>query len=118
MRVAGFGCRPGAGTEALRAALALVESRGGRADSLATIPKRAMALAALAAERGMPVHAVKIAGIPTPTQSARILAAHATGSVAEAAALAAAGPDARITVTRIISPCGMATCAMAETPER
>ena len=38
-------------------------------------------------------------------------------SVAEAAALAASGAGAKITVARITAPDGMATCAMAETKE-
>ena len=40
-----------------------------------------------------------------------------TGSVAEAAALAAAGPGATLLVTRQISNDRMATCAIAEGPD-
>lgn len=113
--VAGFGFRARATLDSLRAVLALVEETGGPASALATIPGRAQApaLRMLAAERGLPLLAVEVAGIPTPTRSARILARYATGSVAEAAALAAAGPAADITVARIIAPDGLATCAMA-----
>jgi cobalt-precorrin 5A hydrolase len=45
------------------------------------------------------------------------LAARGVGSVAEAVALAAAGPGARIVVARVISSDRMATCAIAQGPE-
>ena len=45
------------------------------------------------------------------TRSARALAAYGVGSVAEAAALAAAGPGAMLVLERIASP--SATCALA-----
>lgn len=45
------------------------------------------------------------------TQSARSIAAHGVGSVAEAAALAAAGPRAELILERIAS--SSATCALA-----
>lgn len=114
MIVAGFGCRAAATPDALRAALALAEAQGARADAFATVPGRLSLLEPLAADRGVPARAVEVAGIATPTTSARVLATHGTGSVAEAAALALAGPGARIVVPRITSPCGMATCALAE----
>ena len=46
------------------------------------------------------------------TRSARALAAYGVGSVAEAAALAAAGPGAMLLLERITSP--RATCALAQ----
>ena len=46
-----------------------------------------------------------------PTQSARSIAAHGVGSVAEAAALAAAGPHPQLILERIAS--ASATCALA-----
>ena len=82
MRIAGIGCRPGTPLPALLAAL---EAAGG-ADALATIPERAPELRLLAHARDLPLHLVAVAGIATPTQSVRILAAFDTGSVAEAAA--------------------------------
>lgn len=118
MRVAGIGFRDGAGMDSLRWVLAAVEARGGAADALATLPEKAPALRALAEERGLPLHPVTVAGIDTPTRSPRIEAMHGTGSVAEAAALVAAGTGARITVARITAPDGMATCAMAEVEGR
>lgn len=116
MRVAGIGCRPGAPLQALRDALDRADPQA-RATALASIAARAPQVQALADLRGLPLHIVEIAGIATPTQSPRILALHGTGSVAEAAALAAAGPGARITAPRVASGCGQATAAIAETTE-
>lgn len=115
MKVAGFGCRPGAPIEALRDALA----RTGAEDpgALATIPAREAELTVLARELALPLCLTRVAGIATPTRSARIQALHETGSVAEAAALSACGPGARIIVTRVTSSCGRATAAIAESEE-
>lgn len=110
MRIAGIGCRSGASANALRDALTQAEARGGPACALATIDARRNEVAAL----GRPLHLVAVAGITTPSQSPRVLATHRTGSVAEAAALAACGPGARIVVPRVISRCGSATAAIAE----
>ena len=63
-----------------------------------------------------------IVGIPSPTLQAMqtetqsdISRAHRhTGSLAEAAALAAAGPGARLIITRCISSDREATCAIAQ----
>lgn len=119
MRVAGIGYREGTPPEALAAALrevlARAEAAGGPVAALATLPGKVAGLRPLGQARGLPVLGVAVAGVPTPTRSARIEALHGTGSVAEAAALSAAGPGARITVARIIAPGGMATCAIAET---
>ena len=117
MRIAGLGFRRGAPLAALEAALMAVEAQGGRAQALATLAGKSAdpVLIALAARRHLPLIGVEVAGIATPTRSARIQALHGTGSVAEAAALVAAGPGASITVARISAPDGMATCAMAAT---
>lgn len=112
-RVAGFGLRPGAGRQSLLAALALAVGDA-PPNALATIPEREGALGPLAQDMGLPLHLVAVAGVATPTRSARVLASHGTGSVAEAAALVAAGPGARLVVGRVVSPDGMATCAVAE----
>ena len=119
MRVAGIGFRKGAPLDSLREVLHAVEAQGGRAEALASLPEKAAdaRLQTLAAERGLPLIPVAVAGQTTPTQSPRVMALHATGSVAEAAALAAAGAGAKITVARITAPDAMATCAMAETKE-
>lgn len=50
----------------------------------------------------------------TQTQSVASHQAYGVGSVAEAAALAAAGPDAKLLAPRAISADGLATCALAE----
>ncbi|MDO8881345.1 MAG: cobalamin biosynthesis protein [Pseudotabrizicola sp.] len=115
MRVAGIGYRDGAPPEALHEVLALAEAAGGRVDALATLAEKVAGVKALAEARGLPVLAVAVAGVQTPTQSPRILAMHGTGSVAEAAALVAAGPGAGLVVARITARGGMATCAIAET---
>lgn len=102
--------RAGVGIDSLRQALALT---GVQVTALATIAERAAALQPLATELGLPLRIVDATGIVTPTQSARVQARFATGSVAEATALVAAGPKARITVLRVATADGMATCAVA-----
>ncbi|MFP1644622.1 cobalamin biosynthesis protein [Pontitalea aquivivens] len=113
MRVAGIGFRPGTPAAALSRALAAVEAQGG-VDHLATIPQRVVALAAAFPARR--VVGVPVAGVQTPTQSARVRALYATGSVAEAAALVAAGPGARLVVARLVV--GGVTVAVAEAEAR
>lgn len=115
MRVAGLGFRAGAPIESLRAVLALAEAQSGPVAALASLPAKvcAPALQALAAERGLPVHAVSVHGVATHTQSVRAMALHGTGSVAEAAAIRFVGAGARLVVTRVASADGMATCAVA-----
>ncbi|NTT87667.1 cobalamin biosynthesis protein [Tabrizicola fusiformis] len=117
MRVAGIGFRKGTPLATLRGVLAAAEALGGAAEALASTAEKAAdaRMRALAAERHLPLLAVAVAGIATPTHSPRIAARFGTGSLAEAAALAGAGAGARITVARITAPDGMATCAMAET---
>jgi cobalt-precorrin 5A hydrolase len=53
----------------------------------------------------------------TTTKATRQPARYGTGSVAEAAALAACGPGARLIRARHISPCGTATVALAQGPQ-
>ncbi|MEI4232951.1 cobalamin biosynthesis protein [Roseovarius sp. D22-M7] len=122
MIAAGFGFRAAATTASLRDALDLARARTGAGPTLvalATAADKAGAapLCALAQALGLPIHAVDTARLTaqhTPTRSHASQAAHGTGSVAEAAALAAAGPEARIVAPRVISGDGMATCALAE----
>ncbi|WP_090844453.1 cobalamin biosynthesis protein [Paracoccus alkenifer] len=112
MRVAGFGMNSRATIASLRAALAAA----GPADTLAALPDHAAEVAALARALDLPLITVaSVAGIPTLSQSPRSLAAHHTGSVAEAVALAAAGPGARLLAPRAMSPDRCATCAIAQT---
>lgn len=117
MIVAGFGFRCGATLESLRAALALAQQGVPAVTHLATAQAKAMALAPLAEALGLPLVAIAadaLAATPTHTQSTASRATHDTGSVAEAAALAAAGPGARLLCPRQISPDRMATCAIAQ----
>jgi len=65
----------------------------------------------------LPLHAVSLDRLrnqPTLTQSARVASLYGTGSLAEAAALAAAGPGARLLGPRATSQDGKATAALAE----
>ncbi|MGN8000079.1 cobalamin biosynthesis protein [Sphingomonas sp. 22176] len=111
MIVAGFGYRSGATAASLRSALLLAQAGAPPVTHVATLADKAPLLEAL----GLPIIAVEaVAGITTPTRSAASFAAHGTGSVAEAAALAAAGAGGRLRVSRQISPDRMATCAIAE----
>lgn len=57
-------------------------------------------------------------GVSTPTRSPRILARYGTGSIAEACALVAAGPAARLIHLRVVSADGGATAALAQSDER
>jgi cobalt-precorrin 5A hydrolase len=114
MVIAGFGCRAGATPESLRDALA---ATGVRPDGLAVPEDRAALIAGFAQGEGLPVSAipaVALTGIATPTRSDPSITHRGVGSVAEAVALAAAGPGARIVVTRQISSDRMATCAIAQ----
>ncbi|MFK4508693.1 cobalamin biosynthesis protein [Bradyrhizobium daqingense] len=118
MKVAGFGFRQDVTLAALRDALLAAGGPEGLA-AVATISDKAdaQALKQLAHECGLPIRAIPaetLAGIDTPTQSMRIAEKFGTGSVAEAAALAAAGPRARLIATRTISQDRTATAAIAE----
>lgn len=113
MIVAGFGFRGGADAEALAAALA---ATGGHPDALATSADKAPAMADFAARLGLPLIAVALPDLDQPgaAPSPKAPARYHGRSLAEAAALAAAGPGARLTLRRVASPCGRATCALAE----
>ena len=118
MIVAGFGFRAEVGVHSLRAALDLA-SQGVTPDVLATADgkSQSVALQALAAEMGLKVHPVtpdQLQAQDTTTQSRPSQTAFGTGSVAEAAALAAAGPRAQLITSRQISPDRMASCAIAK----
>ena len=117
MIVAGLGFRAEASETDLAAALT---QAGPAPDLLATLAARAEApaLVGLAQRLGLRVVGLPegaLAGMATPTRSARILDRFGTGSVAEAAALVAAGPGARLIRTRIVA--GPVTIALAATAE-
>ncbi|MDO5704180.1 MAG: cobalamin biosynthesis protein [Paracoccus sp. (in: a-proteobacteria)] len=110
MIVAGFGFTSTATADSLRAALdAAIAATGLTPTHAATAADKAAALGVL----NLPVIAVTNLPADTPTQSPASLAARVTGSVAEAAALAAAGPGARLAAPRVISSDRRATCAIA-----
>lgn len=116
MRIAGIGFRSDAPTEALAAALDACA--GPPPDALATLDRKAHApqIRALALARGLRVHAIPtnaLAAQTTLTHSPAQIARFGTGSLAEAAALAAAGPGARLTAARVTDPSGRATAAIA-----
>ena len=119
MRVAGFGFRSAATAASLRDAL---DRAGGGADGLATSADKAATpvFRGFAGEMRLPVLAVapeSLADQPTITHSPRVAARFGTGSLAEAAALAAAGPGARLLAPRAVSLDKQATAAIAERTE-
>lgn len=117
MIVAGFGFRRDATAASLEAALALATDGRPAIDALAVPHDKAAHIAAFAAATGLPVLSVSAAALSsaaTITHSPASLAARGTGSVAEAAALAAAGPGAHLLGPRRISPDRLATCAIAQ----
>jgi cobalt-precorrin 5A hydrolase len=118
MRVAGFGFRTGATIESLRDALAAAGGACGL-DALATVTDKAEAAAIVSLARELeltirPVPAETLAGVETSTHSVRIETMFGTGSLAEAAALAAAGRRARLVSARAMSRDKSATAAIAE----
>ena len=123
MIAAGVGFRGSASAEDIAALVRQAAARAGVAISdiaaLATGVSRAgMAPFAGAADLlGLAPVAVEDERLPTAeprllTRSPRVLASHGVGSVAEAAALCAAGPDARLLLARIAG--ARVTCALAE----
>lgn len=116
MIVAGFGFRSGATLAALQDAL---ERAGGPAGvtHLATLAAKVKGLEPLGRALALPVLGLTPDALRTQqtlTQSDRVEALFGTGSVAEAAALAAAGQGARLRGPRAISADGTATAALAE----
>lgn len=119
MKVAGIGFRAGADMHAL---LAAYQATGEAVDALATSAHKsqAMAISDLARQLALPLLFIEpddLAQQITLTQSTRQRAQFGTGSLAEAAALAAAGAQARLLGPRVKSPCGMATAAIAQGPQ-
>jgi cobalt-precorrin 5A hydrolase len=116
MIVAGFGFRSGVSLAAFQDALARAGGPEG-VTHLATLAAKAEGLQPLAQLLGLPVLALPpeaLRGAATLTQSDRVEAMFGTGSVAEAAALVAAGPGARLRGPRAVSEDGTATAALAE----
>ena len=118
MMVAGLGFRSGATVASLRAAL---NAAGGAVGVTALATSEAKAGAAVflafAAELGLSIIGVSAADLArqhTITESARVREKTGAGSLAEAAALAAIGSDARLLAARAVSPDHMATAAIAK----
>ncbi len=125
MMVAGLGCRRGARAEDVAAAIAQALHGAGRQPAdlarLATSATKAQepGLRAAAAELGLSLDAVPqpalLAAAPgCLSHSARVMAEAGVPSLAEAAALASAGPGARLLGPRVAAG-RTATCALAET---
>jgi cobalt-precorrin 5A hydrolase len=122
MIVAGIGCRKGAPAAAVEAAImAALAARGLGADTLAAVATSSSkgkepGIKAAAAALGVPFVTIaqgelEAAGDGVATKSQRVLALTGVGSVAEAAALAAAGSGAQLVARRVIV--GAVTCALA-----
>ncbi len=123
MIVAGIGCRAAVDAASVREAVAAALRETGRGAAeialLATVPAKAEepGLVAAATALGLellavPEDALRAAAPRCLTDSPRVRSVAGLPSVAEAAALAAAGPGARLLAPR--SAAGGATCALAE----
>nr|WP_315237321.1 cobalamin biosynthesis protein [uncultured Albidiferax sp.] len=117
VKVAGLGFRAQASVASLRSAL---QAAGDSTDlsALATAEDKASApaLLQLAAELGLPVITVPLSALQAQaaTSSPYVPARYGGHSLAEAAALAAAGPSARLLAARAVSADSLATAAIAE----
>lgn len=123
MIVAGIGCRRGASAAEIEAAIAAALARAGLGeDRLGLIATPAFkggerGIMDAAVARGVPLVLVpqgdlEAAGARAVTHSERVVAFAGVPSVAEAAALAAAGASARLLAPRTVI--GPATCALVE----
>jgi cobalt-precorrin 5A hydrolase len=116
--VAGIGCRSGVSAEQVESALAAALGPGRRLAIIATPRAKGHepGIIAAAAARGVPLVLISQADLEaasdtTVTHSDHSMAAMNVHSVAEAAALAAAGPRSRLLGPRIAV--GPVTCALA-----
>jgi cobalt-precorrin 5A hydrolase len=121
--VAGIGCRKGAAADEIGAAIAAALARCGLAadalSGLATSSAKGAepGIRGAASTLGLPLllvqqRALETAGARTATKSPRVLAHTGVPSLAEAAALAAAGPAGRLLAPRVAV--GPAACALAQ----
>ncbi len=127
--VAGLGFRAGCEAASLRSALQAALDAASTAhgqpitlahlSSMATATDKANhpALLQLAAQLQLPIHPIPLPALANQpvAPSAHVPERYGAHSVAEAAALAAAGPGASLLGTRSISPDRMATAALAFT---
>jgi cobalt-precorrin 5A hydrolase len=123
MIIAGIGCRKGTPAAEIETAVSAALARAGLDRAAIGMIATSMAkksepgIAGAAAAFGVPLTVVPradlaAAGERVATRSERVLALAGVPSVAEAAALAAGGPAARLIVPRVVV--GAATCALAE----
>lgn len=120
MIVAGFGFRSSATVDSLSSALS--EAGVNAVDAIATAKDKSKAsvfidFAKTIGARIVSIDASALTHIETQTQSQASQTHRDTGSVAEAAALAALGKDAKLLAHRSISNDRMATCAIAQGPK-
>ncbi|MGY3439878.1 cobalamin biosynthesis protein [Marinovum sp. KMM 9879] len=118
MTVAGFGFRKAAALDSLRDALHHATQNHAQVTALATAADKAdtPVFRQFAAELALPVHRIAphhLRAAETITEAPTSRTARGTGSLAEAAALCAAGQHARLVQTRVTSNDRMATCALA-----
>lgn len=118
MKIAGFGFRESASLASLQDALA---AAGGAADlnAIATAADKAQTpvFKSLSAALGVTITAVPqeaISAAPVKTHSVKSQELRGTGSLCEAAALAAVGTEATLIAPRSVSDDKMATCAIAQ----
>jgi cobalt-precorrin 5A hydrolase len=125
MIAAGIGCKRGAPASdikaAIRAALARARIGADALDVIATMQAKSGEPGIRAAADTLGVSLIVVpeleltaANARVETHSARATTLAGVGSVAEAAALAAAGPASKLIVPRLIV--GTATCALAASP--
>lgn len=121
MRMMGIGFRASADLASLQDAMRLALETAGsqKIDALVTEAAKSREkvfreFAQLLGLPGLGVTQSDLEQMITPTQSQRIQDKFGTGSLAEAAALVAAGPNARLLASRVVSGDGKATAAIAE----
>jgi len=126
MIVAGIGCRKGASGQeidaAIEAALGVAGYAPDRLSAIATSDGKGSEAGIIEAAAGRGVQLVLVkpgeleaAGPRTQSSSPRVKELFGIPSVAEAAALAACGPEATLVVPRLVV--GPATCAIAATKD-
>lgn len=117
MKVAGLGFKRDVTLASLREALVAAGAEGLAAVATISSKSQTPALQLLAREFDLPIKAIPeavLARIETATRSEFVQARFGAGSVAEAAALVAAGAGARLVSTRRVSKDRTATAAIAE----
>ena len=116
MIVAGFGFSTRATADSVKDAFVRA-TKDGDVGALAAPADKIAHLTGLATAIGaslVPVDASDLTAQTTTTKSDRSIKERHTGSVAEAAALAAAGPGAVLLQPRVVSADRLATCALAQ----